>query len=132
MKEASKTWAVWGDEVRALFKGKGIDIGAGGDTISPSARSFDVEDGDANRIDEYFTEPFDYVFSSHCLEHMKNPPDALQRWWKMVKPGGHLIFWYPMKTSTNKAIGLAFLTMITNSRLRYANNQAGHRYPLMF
>lgn len=95
MKEASKTWAVWGDEVRALFKGKGIDIGAGGDTISPSARSFDVEDGDANRIDEYFTEPFDYVFSSHCLEHMKNPPDALQRWWKMVKPGGHLIFLVP-------------------------------------
>lgn len=95
MKEASKTWAVWGEEVRALFQGKGLDIGAGGDTISPSARSFDVEDGDANRIDEYFSEPFDYVFSSHCLEHMKNPSDALQRWWNLVKPGGHLIFLVP-------------------------------------
>lgn len=95
MKEASKTWSIWNEEVRSLFQGKGLDIGAGGDTISPSARSFDVEDGDANLIDEYFSEPFDYVFSSHCLEHMKNPPDALQRWWNLVKPGGYLIFLVP-------------------------------------
>lgn len=26
---------------------------------------------------------------------MKNPPDALQRWWNLVKPGGYLIFLVP-------------------------------------
>jgi SAM-dependent methyltransferase len=56
---------------------------------------FDVEQGDAGRITEYVHRQFDYVYSSHCLEHMHDPASALLEWWKLVKPGGHLMFIVP-------------------------------------
>jgi SAM-dependent methyltransferase len=40
-------------------------------------------------------EQFDFVYSSHCLEHMRDPRSALLEWWKLVKPGGHLLFIVP-------------------------------------
>lgn len=54
-----------------------------------------MEDGDANIITKFVHEQFDYVYSSHCLEHMKNPKNALAEWWQLVKPGGHLMFIVP-------------------------------------
>ena len=93
--EATKTREIWTDDVKSLFKGSGLDIGAGEDLIYPSAKPFDKAQGDANRIDEFLSEQFDYVFSSHCLEHMHNPADAILRWWRLVKVGGHLIVIVP-------------------------------------
>ena len=93
--EASKTRELWGNTIHEIVKGEGIDIGAGVDLISPTAVRFDLSDGDANKIDEIVTRKFDYVFSSHCLEHMRDPFDALNRWWKLIKPGGHLILIVP-------------------------------------
>ncbi len=93
--EATKTREIWTDDVKSLFKGSGLDIGAGEDLIHPSAKPFDKAQGDANRIDEFLSEQFDYVFSSHCLEHMHNPADAILRWWRLVKVGGHLIVIVP-------------------------------------
>jgi SAM-dependent methyltransferase len=95
MDEASKTLASWGDWEKSLLTGSGIDIGCGPDPITPDVRPFDLEHGDANRITQYVDEQFDYVFSSHCLEHMHHPADALEGWWKLVRPGGHLIFIVP-------------------------------------
>jgi SAM-dependent methyltransferase len=54
-----------------------------------------VGDGDANEITAYVSDSFDFVFSSHCLEHMHDPRHALQQWWQLVKPGGHLIVIVP-------------------------------------
>lgn len=93
--EASKTRALWPEHISSILAGKGLDIGAGQDPISPDAHVFDLEDGDAGRVDEYLSERFDYVFSSHCLEHMVDAVDALARWWKLVRPGGHLILLLP-------------------------------------
>jgi len=93
--EASKTRTLWPDHITDILAGKGLDIGAGQDPISAGVRVFDLEDGDAGQIDEYVNEKFDYVFSSHCLEHMVDPVDALARWWKLVRPGGHLILLLP-------------------------------------
>jgi SAM-dependent methyltransferase len=93
--EASKTAEIWGEDVLSLLKGEGLDIGAGTDPIVPGVRTFDQAQGDANRIDEYIHQRFDFVFSSHCLEHMLDPWDALARWWKLVKPDGHLIVIVP-------------------------------------
>jgi SAM-dependent methyltransferase len=93
--EASKTAEIWGEDVLSLLKGEGLDIGAGADPIVPGVRTFDQAQGDANRIDEYIHQQFDFVFSSHCLEHMLDPWDALARWWKLVKPDGHLIVIVP-------------------------------------
>jgi len=93
--EASKTKEIFTESEKAIFNGDGIDIGCGLDPIMPTAQPFDMEDGDANIITQYVTKQYDYVFSSHCLEHMHNPESALNEWWQLVKTGGHLIFTVP-------------------------------------
>ncbi len=95
MDEASKTRAIWTDFERGLIRGKGIDIGCGPDPVAPDVRRFDIDDGDANRITQFVHEQFDYVYSSHCLEHMHDAATALAEWWALVRPGGHLIFAVP-------------------------------------
>ncbi len=95
MTATTQTLKFWTDFEKSLIEGDGIDIGCGPDPIKPDVRKFDVEDGDANEISKYVTEVFDFVYSSHCLEHMHKPEQALQEWWKLVKPGGHLIFLVP-------------------------------------
>jgi len=95
MNEASKTRALWGDLENTIIQGKGIDIGCGPDPISETARPFDQSEGDANEISKYVNESFDYVFSSHCLEHMHHPEKAIKEWWSLVKPGGHMIILVP-------------------------------------
>jgi SAM-dependent methyltransferase len=40
-------------------------------------------------------EKYDTVFSSHCIEHMRNPLEALLNWYRVLKPGGYLIVLAP-------------------------------------
>jgi SAM-dependent methyltransferase len=85
----------------SVFKGDGIDIGAGEDSFRSdwfsvkSVRPFDVQDGDAQEISKYVKDNFDFVHSSNCLEHMIDPLGALKQWWGLVKPGGYLVFTVP-------------------------------------
>lgn len=95
MHETSKTLARHGDRLAPYLVGRGIDIGCKWDQVTPDCRRFDLEHGDAQRIDEYVDEEFDFVYSSHCLEHLADPVDALRRWWGLVRPGGHLILVVP-------------------------------------
>ncbi len=95
MHETSKTKQFLDPLARSILRGSGIDIGCGPDPITPDVRRFDVEDGDANEITRFVHEQFDFVYSSHCLEHMHNPRAALLEWWKLVRPGGHLFFIVP-------------------------------------
>jgi len=97
MKEASKTNKLRSPDFANIFlKGTVLDIGSGGDMVCDWARSFDMEDGDANNITEYVDEEsFDTVHSSHCLEHMIDPCNALKGWWSVVKKGGYLILVVP-------------------------------------
>ncbi len=39
--------------------------------------------------------PLDYVFSSHCLEHVPNWVDALDHWYDNLKDGGVLFLYLP-------------------------------------
>lgn len=93
--EASKTKSTWGPEILSLLSGTGIDIGCGPDPIVPHAERFDQQHGDANHISRYVSKQYDFVFSSHCLEHMHDPAAALKEWFSLVKPGGHLIALVP-------------------------------------
>ena len=69
-----------------------LDIGAGGDFVTNFAIAWDVDQGNAERIDEIIGEKsWDIVFASHCLEHMADPDDALRRWFSLVKPNGIFI-----------------------------------------
>ena len=95
MKEASKTKIYFGVLENQIFKGKGIDIGCGNDPIFADIERFDILDGDANNICKYVKKQFDFVFSSHCLEHMKNPFHTIQQWWTLVKENGYLYIIVP-------------------------------------
>ena len=86
---------MWGPLERSVLTGSGIDIGCGPDPVTPDCATFDVEDGDANEITRFVSKQFDFVYSSHCLEHMRDPRAALLQWWALVKPGGHLFFLVP-------------------------------------
>ncbi len=84
--------------------GDGVDIGAGSDSIGQyyeqfplmrSCRAWDIPDGDAEIMEGISDNTFDFVHSSHCLEHMRNPHVALNNWLRILKPGGHLVCLVP-------------------------------------
>jgi SAM-dependent methyltransferase len=80
--------------------GDGIDIGAGPDQLGHyyeffplmrSCRAWDLPDGDAEILAGIENNTFDFVHSSHCLEHMRDARNALNNWIRVLKPGGHLV-----------------------------------------
>ena len=86
------------------FIGSGVDIGAGPDPLSQyaeyfpgmhSCRVWDLSDGDAQKMQNAEDASFDFVHSSHCLEHMRDPIEAMANWIRIVKPGGHLVIMVP-------------------------------------
>ena len=95
MNESTKSQAHWGPVEKQAIQGRGIDIGCGPDPVTPGACRFDLEQGDANVISQYVKEQFDFVYSSHCLEHMHDPRKTILDWWKLVKPGGYLFIVVP-------------------------------------
>lgn len=90
--------------VEDVFVGDGIDIGAGNDKLDicpefpliKSVKGFDVGNGNAQYILKY-EEPksYDFVYSSHCLEHMFDPAQALEDWGSLVKKDGYLVIVVP-------------------------------------
>jgi len=93
--ESSKTKRLWGALEASVLRGDGIDIGCGADPVFPDVTRFDVAQGDANHVSRYIHRQFDFVYASHCLEHMVDPKLALAEWWGLVKPGGVLFFIVP-------------------------------------
>jgi SAM-dependent methyltransferase len=86
--------------VRKYFVGNGIDIGGKPDPLTlytelfpfiKSVRMWDWEDGDAEFMKGVPDETFDFVFASHCLEHIKDPRVGIANWFRILRPGGHLI-----------------------------------------
>lgn len=107
MKECSKSVARRLSDsrfVRKYLRGKGVDIGGKPDPLIlykelfpliESVKTWDLEDGDAQLMAGVADDSFDFVFSSHCLEHMRDPLEALQSWMRIVKPGGYIVFAIP-------------------------------------
>lgn len=75
--------------------GKGLDIGYGGDLLCSNCRGWDIEDGDAQTLEGLPDGGFDFVYSSHCLEHLEDAGEALKNWWRVLKTGGYLILYLP-------------------------------------
>lgn len=87
-----------------VFRGRGLDIGAGSDGFSRhawkwpkviSVRDWDMPDGDAQTLPGVPDCSYDFVVSSHCLEHLHDPYAALVRWLEVTKPGGHVVVTVP-------------------------------------
>jgi len=95
MKESSKLRNILTPDELKYFKGEGMDIGCGNDPIFPDCFTFEQCDGDANNILKYVRRQYDWVYSSHYLEHMQDPAAALKDWGTLVKVGGYLIITVP-------------------------------------
>jgi SAM-dependent methyltransferase len=79
-----------------VCKGKGYDIGCMKIEWSlPGSIPVDLcfEDGyNAFNLPE---KEVDYIFSSHCLEHIPNWVDAMDYWYENLKSGGVLFLYLP-------------------------------------
>jgi SAM-dependent methyltransferase len=94
-------------------RGVGLDIGAG---AFPFRDAFPVRDlvryfyangkqckrseprlnaPNANNLACFIDSSMDYIFSSHCLEHLEKPFEALQIWLKKLKSHGILFLYLP-------------------------------------
>lgn len=76
-------------------QGTGIDIGAGDDPVLETSATLDqLTGGDAYALD-YPDTYFDYVYSSHCVEHLTFAKQALWEWCRVLKVGGYLVLLLP-------------------------------------
>lgn len=87
-----------------FFVGRGVDIGAGADSLAlylhvfrglEKVDSWDTPQGDAMMMAKIEDNYYDFVHSSHCLEHMVDPVIALRNWVRITKPGGYLVITVP-------------------------------------
>ena len=90
--------------VSRYFVGSGIDIGCGKDSIGRYSDIFpfmgkvvpwDISDGDAQMMASVPDNSYDFVHSSHCLEHLVDPYEGLRNWFRILKPNGHIIVTIP-------------------------------------
>jgi len=73
-------------------QGRGLDIGAGRWPL-PGAVPIELQDGkDGNGLPQG---EWDFIFSSHCLEHLVDPVAALEHWKTRLRPGGTLFLYLP-------------------------------------
>lgn len=86
------------------FIGNGIDIGCGDDPLTKykeqfplmkEVRAWDMPDGDAQFMKGVPDDTYDFVHSSHCLEHLDDPYEAFENWIRICRPGGHIITTIP-------------------------------------
>ena len=99
------------DEVIQYCQGCGFDLGCGDEKISKEAIGIDSgEEWDTSKnlscvnIKEHMDDlmifnsnSFDYAYSSHLLEHLKDPEKMILEMCRVVKPGGHVVIYLPDK-----------------------------------
>lgn len=86
---------------KQFCKGNGVDVGCGQWPLD-GAQGYDLNalahdtskwsKADDLRVPD---ESLDFVFSSHCLEHLENPVAVIENWKSKLKPGGVLFLYLP-------------------------------------
>ena len=86
---------------KELCKGYGYDIGYCKEEWKlPGARGIDIGDGSGYHANNLPEGNMDYIFSSHCLEHVENWIDTLDYWLSKLKGGGILCLYLPDYSQT--------------------------------
>jgi SAM-dependent methyltransferase len=73
---------------RQFCQGKGLDVGAGPWPL-PVDRAL------AHNASQLPEGTWDYIFSSHCLEHLTDPVAAIEHWKTKLRVGGTLFLYLP-------------------------------------
>lgn len=86
------------------FVGDGIDVGGKPDPLDQyigifpamqSVRTWDIKDGNGQFLSGIPDNSYDFLVSSHSLEHMVDVRETLKNWIRVVKPEGFLIITVP-------------------------------------
>lgn len=83
------------DVARRYCLGSGLDVGAGPWPLKGAVPIRDEPHRNAYELDIVPDRSLDYVFSSHCLEHLDRWREALGLWIRKLKPGGILFLYLP-------------------------------------
>ena len=84
-----------------ILSGKGLDIGCNNDEWKfPGAQPIDLLFDDPWDAFNLPDELYDYIFSSHCLEHLNDWVGALDYWSTRLKKGGVLFLYLPHYAQT--------------------------------
>ena len=79
-----------------LCKGKGYDIGCMKEEWSfPGSIPIDIRFDDPYDANNLPDEQVDYIFSSHCLEHIDDWVSTMDYWYSKLKIGGTLFLYLP-------------------------------------
>lgn len=122
---ASKYAIPFAEEV---CKGIGYDIGSMKEEWSlPGSIPIDISFNDGYHAMNLPKKDVDYIFSSHCLEHLNDWVDVMDYWYECLKPGGVLFlylpdysqeYWRPWYNKKHKNI---FTPDIINDYLKHKN-----------
>lgn len=83
------------NKAQSFCRGAGLDIGAGRCPFPGAVPVEDEKDQNAFCLNRMADGSLDYVFSSHCLEHLQDWPAALCLWISKLRPGGVLFLYLP-------------------------------------
>jgi predicted SAM-dependent methyltransferase len=79
-----------------VCKGVGYDIGCMKKEWSfPNSIPIDSSFNDKWHAENLPNTNVDYIFSSHCLEHIPNWVNAMDYWYQVLKPGGVIFLYLP-------------------------------------
>jgi SAM-dependent methyltransferase len=83
-------------QAQKFCKGRGVDVGAGLWPL-PGSIPIDIERGPGRdfSIADIEDNSIDYVFSSHCLEHIEKWQKDLKEWISKLKKGGIVFLYLP-------------------------------------
>jgi SAM-dependent methyltransferase len=87
------------EKAKAFCSGKGIDIGADQWPFPGATPVRNEEHQNAFKLDAFPDQSLDFVFSSHCLEHLDPWQKALGLWVTKLKIGGVLFLYLPHESN---------------------------------
>lgn len=117
-------------EYKTYFTGSGIDLHLDSDCIGKFSVSFPIQScldytpaiGNIETIQNVLNEEFDFLHSSHCLEHVDNPVKAIKSWIRVVKTGGYLVVVVPDEIMYEKGAWPS----IMNTQHKYSFRYGGY------
>ena len=76
-----------------------IDTYDGADPLTPDCDTWDKDDGNAELMKSVKDNTYMTVYNSHLIEHLNDPITAIQNWYRICKPNGHIIIAAPDRDS---------------------------------
>lgn len=72
----------------------------------PSSIRWDT--ADLNEKTSYEDRSFNVIMAAEVIEHLENPRATMREWFRLLKPGGYVIFSTPNNQSVRSILALAF------------------------